>query len=81
MSAKLGTPPRKANLGPPPKPEQVSNNLTPQHKKDMPVRQLNVRVSPEKHKEIKLAALEADMSLGDYLISLHDAHMQRNGGA
>lgn len=75
MSAKLGAPPKRANLGPPPKPEQVAHNLSPLHKKDMPVRQLNVRVSPEKHKEIKKAALEADMSLGDYLISLHDRHM------
>lgn len=79
MSAKLGQPPKRASLGPPPKPEQVTHNLAPQHKKDMPVRQLNVRISPEKHKEIKLAALEADLSLGDYLIALHDANMSKGG--
>jgi predicted HicB family RNase H-like nuclease len=79
MTAKLGQPPKRATLGPPPKPEEVQGNLVPQHKKDLPVRQLNVRVSPEKHEEIKIAAIKAKKSMGEYLIELHDRSY--NGGA
>jgi hypothetical protein len=73
----LGAPPKRASLGPPPKPEEVQGNLAPVRKGDLPTRQLNVRLSPEKHEEIKIAAIKAKKSLGDYLIDLHDAEMQR----
>ncbi len=72
MSAALGKPPRAATLGRPPAPEESKSNLKS-------LSQFNVRLEPEKHAEIKIAAIREGMSLGEYLLMLHDQHQARKG--
>lgn len=69
MAAKIGGPPPKpvANIPAPPQMEETKGNLNTTHQK-----QFNVRLSPEKHREIKIAAIREGMSLGEYLEFLHN---------
>lgn len=39
---------------------------------DGPPKQLNIRIDPKIHAEIKIAAVRAGTDMGDYLVSLHN---------
>lgn len=90
MTASIGSPPKPpkvAALGKPPTRSDTINNLnrpeTPPQQK--PVQkavqsQLNMRIDPDKHEEIKIAAIKAKKTMGEYLIDLHDQEIQRSGG-
>lgn len=70
-------PPKVASLGAPPKEDDVKGNVT------TPIifTQLNARMAPEKHTEIKIAAITAGMNLADYIILIHDEYQARKKGA
>jgi predicted HicB family RNase H-like nuclease len=71
-AAPLGAPPPRAaarSLGEPPRPTETRNNtLKPQ------ITQLNVRMEKAKHREIKIAAMNEDMDLVDYVVMCHDLY-------
>lgn len=84
------TAPRTATLGAPPKPKQA--NFLPQPPSPIeakgniqkaPIKAFNVRLDPDKHDEIKIAAIREKMDLGEYLIFLHDRYQaeRMRGGA
>ena len=89
MAASIGSPPKSpkvAALGKPPTRSDTLDNLNrpeaaPQQKPTQnPQSQLNMRIDPDKHEEIKIAAIKAKKTLGEYLIDLHDQEVQRSGG-
>lgn len=60
-------------LGPPPSRQDIRGNLEISPKEDK-ARFLNVRVPPDKFREIKMAALAEDMTLGEYLLHIHESY-------
>lgn len=60
-------------LGPPPSRSEIRGNIDTSSKEEKP-RFMNVRVTPGKFREIKMAALAMDMTLGEYLLHAHDAY-------
>lgn len=59
-------------FGPPPTAADTRKNIETSPAEDK-ARFVNFRVSNDKFKEIKKAALDADMTLGDYLLHAHEA--------
>lgn len=76
MAAKFGAPPVAASIPPPPQMEETKGNISTAQQK-----QFNVRLSPDRHRQIKIAAINMGMSLGEYLEFLHDQyHGKRKAG-
>jgi hypothetical protein len=77
-AAGLGAPPAKPVqrnlLGDPPTPGETKGNINKGK-----VVQLNVRVDPDKHAEIKIASIKERMELQDYMVMVHDFYQQHKG--
>lgn len=65
-AASLPSPPRRGELPLPPSPIEARGNI-----QKAPTVQLNVRMDPDSHEEIKIAAIKERMTLGDYLWHVH----------
>lgn len=79
-AATLGAPPkpgmnRGLDLGIPPAPVDAKNNIQKDEKK-----QLNVTLPPDKHEEIRIAAIREKKTLGEYVEFLHDFYQQQGFG-
>jgi hypothetical protein len=93
MAATIGKPPAKAAIGAPPPPEDTKGNIEAQDDFIMVRRkvkpktfrgeptQLNVRLDPKIHSEIKIAAIHSGKSLADYLVMIHEDFQRKTKGA
>lgn len=61
----------QSRFGPPPTAADTKKNIETSPTDDK-ARFVNFRTSNEKFKEIKKAALDLDMTLGDYLLHAHE---------